>query len=184
VRTERIRLTLNGTAHELDVEPRRLLADVLRHQLGAYGVHLACEHGACGACSVRIDGRLTLSCVVLAVQADGASITTIEGLAGAGGSLHPVQRAFNEEHGLQCGFCTPGFILAAADLLERIPDPDEATIRSELSGNLCRCTGYTNIVKAVRTAARLTREGASGSLSPPAPSGPGGPPPRRGGREA
>jgi carbon-monoxide dehydrogenase small subunit len=178
----RIRLTVNGAAQEVDVEPRRLLADVLRHQLGRYGVHLACEHGACGACSVMIDGRLTLSCLVLAVQADGASITTIEGLAGADGSLHPVQRAFNEEHGLQCGFCTPGFILAAVDLLERIPDPDEATIRSELSGNLCRCTGYTNIVKAVRTAARLMREGASGGPSPLAPSGPGGPPPPRGGR--
>jgi aerobic carbon-monoxide dehydrogenase small subunit len=158
VTTTRIGLTVNGMAHEVDVEPRRLLADVLRHQLGTYGVHLACEQGACGACSVSMDGRLTLSCLVLAVQADGARITTIEGLAGAGGRLHPVQRAFNEEHGLQCGFCTPGFIMAAADLLERIPDPDEATIRSELSGNLCRCTGYTNIVKAVRTASRLLRE--------------------------
>jgi carbon-monoxide dehydrogenase small subunit len=151
----RIRLTVNGASHELEVEPRRLLADVLRHQVGTHGVHLACEQGACGACSVRLDGRLTLSCLTLAVQADGAEITTIEGLAGPNGELHPVQRAFHEEHGLQCGFCTPGFVLAAADLLERVPEPDEATIRSELSGNLCRCTGYTNIVNAVRTAARL-----------------------------
>jgi carbon-monoxide dehydrogenase small subunit len=172
MRTERIRLTVNGAAHELEVEPRRLLADVLRHQLGRYGVHLACEQGACGACSVRIDGRLTLSCLVLAVQADGASITTIEGLAGADGSLHPVQRAFNEEHGLQCGFCTPGFILAVTDLLERIPDPDEATIRSELSGNLCRCTGYTNIVKAVRTAARWSQPSGPHPDPPPPTRGP------------
>jgi len=156
-----IQLAVNGLSQEIDVEPRRLLADVLRQQLGQHGVHLACEHGACGACSVLVDGRLTLSCLVLAVQADGAEVTTIEGLAGADGALHPVQRAFHEEHGLQCGFCTPGFIMAAADLLERVPDPDEETIRSELSGNLCRCTGYTNIVKAVRTAARLRREEAS-----------------------
>ena len=154
----RVRLTVNGVRNEVEVEPRRLLADVLRHRLGCHGVHLACEQGACGACSVKVDGRLTLSCLMLAAQADGAQITTIEGLAGADGTLHPVQRAFNEEHGLQCGFCTPGFILAVTDLLERIPDPEEETIRRELSGNLCRCTGYTNIVKAVRTASRLMRE--------------------------
>ncbi|MDR0359903.1 MAG: (2Fe-2S)-binding protein [bacterium] len=154
----RIRLTVNGIAHDLEVEPRRLLADVLRHQVGTYGVHLACEQGACGACTVRLDGQLALACLTLAVQADGAEITTVEGLAGPKGELHPVQRAFHIEHGLQCGYCTPGFVLAAADLLERVPDPDDATIRSELSGNLCRCTGYTNIVNAVRTAARLKRE--------------------------
>ena len=154
----RIRLKVDGTAHHVEVEPRRLLADVLRHQLGKHGVHLACEQGACGACSVMVDGRLTLSCLVLAVQVDGSEVTTIEGLARADGTLHPVQRAFHEEHGLQCGFCTPGFIVAVTDLLERVPDPDEETIRSELSGNLCRCTGYTNIVKAVRTASRLLRE--------------------------
>ena len=156
--TMRVRLTVNGAVHEVDVEPRRLLADVLRHELGMHGVHLACEQGACGACSVMLDGRLTLSCLVLAVQADGSLITTIEGLAASDGALHPMQRAFNEEHGLQCGFCTPGFILAVTDLLERITDPDDETIRSELSGNLCRCTGYTNIVKAVGAAARIIRE--------------------------
>jgi carbon-monoxide dehydrogenase small subunit len=152
-----VHLTVNGAAHDLDVEPRRLLADVLRHRLGMYGVHLGCEHGACGACSVLIDGELVLSCLTLAVQADGASIVTIEGLA-RGRELHAVQKAFNLEHGLQCGFCTPGFIVAAADLLARIGDPDETTIRSELSGNICRCTGYTNIVKAVLSASRMLRE--------------------------
>jgi len=150
-------LTVNGTGCTLQLEPRRLLADVLRHDLGFYGVRLGCEHGACGACSVRMDGRLTLSCLVLAVTADGSTIQTVEGLA-RGGRLHPVQRAFHEEHGLQCGFCTPGFLMAAQDLLERIPDPDPDTIRRELSGNLCRCTGYTNIVKAVHLAGRLMRE--------------------------
>ena len=154
-----VHLTVNGAPHDLDVEPRRLLADVLRHRLGMYGVHLGCEHGACGACSVLMDGELVLSCLMLAVQADGARIITIEGLA-PGAQLHPLQKAFNEEHGLQCGFCTPGFILAAADLLTRITDPDEATIRAELSGNICRCTGYTNIVKAVARASRMLREGA------------------------
>jgi carbon-monoxide dehydrogenase small subunit len=153
-------MTVNGQAHELEVEPRRLLADVLRHDVGCYGVHLGCEHGACGACTIRIDGRTTLSCCMLAVQADGASVTTIEGIA-LQGRLNYVQRAFHMEHGLQCGFCTPGFIIAATDLLERIPDPDEEQIRSELSGNLCRCTGYTNIIKAVRTASRLLRQEAA-----------------------
>lgn len=155
-----VRMTVNGRGHLLEVEPRRLLADVLRHDLGCYGVHLGCEHGACGACTVGIDGRTALSCCMLAVQADGASVTTIEGIANRG-SLNHVQRAFHMEHGLQCGFCTPGFIIAATDLLERIPDPDEEQIRTELSGNLCRCTGYTNIVKAVRTAARLLRQEAA-----------------------
>jgi carbon-monoxide dehydrogenase small subunit len=154
-----LHLTVNGAAHDLEVEPRRLLADVLRHRLGLYGVHLGCEHGACGACSVVMDGELVLSCLTLAVQAEGASIVTIEGLAHER-ELHAVQKAFNQEHGLQCGFCTPGFIVAAADLLGRIADPDEATIRSELSGNICRCTGYTNIVKAVRSASRMLQEEA------------------------
>jgi carbon-monoxide dehydrogenase small subunit len=153
-------MIVNGQGYELEVEPRRLLADVLRHDVGCYGVHLGCEHGACGACTVRIDGRTALSCCVLVVQADGASVTTIEGIA-LQGRLNDVQRAFHMEHGLQCGFCTPGFIIAATDLLERIPDPDEEQIRTELSGNLCRCTGYTNIVKAVRTASRLLRQEAA-----------------------
>lgn len=154
-----VRMIVNGQGYGLEVEPRRLLADVLRHDVGCYGVHLGCEHGACGACTVRIDGRTALSCCMLAVQADGASVTTIEGIA-VSGKLNDVQRAFHMEHGLQCGFCTPGFIIAATDLLERIPDPDEEQIRTELSGNLCRCTGYTNIVKAVRTASRLLRQEA------------------------
>jgi carbon-monoxide dehydrogenase small subunit len=147
----KIRFTLNGEPTEVETEPRRLLADVLRHECGMHGVHLACEHGVCGACTVIIDGHTALSCLTLAVQADGAEITTVEGLS-RGGELHPVQRAFHQEHGLQCGFCTPGFIVATVDLLNRIPQPDEATIRSELSGNICRCTGYVNIVKAVKAA--------------------------------
>ncbi len=152
----RIAMTLNGSRREVEVEPRRLLADVLRHDLGAYGIHLGCEHGACGACSVLLDGVVVLSCLTLAVQADAADIVTIEGLR-RGEDLHPVQKAFIAEHGLQCGFCTPGFIVAAVDLLKRIPAPDEPTIRSELSGNICRCTGYVNIVKAVqRAAAEMT----------------------------
>ncbi len=152
----RIAMTLNGSLREVEVEPRRLLADVLRHDLGAYGVHLGCEHGGCGACSVLLDGVVVLSCLTLAVQADGADIVTIEGLR-RGEDLHPVQKAFIADHGLQCGFCTPGFIVAAVDLLKRIPAPDEPTIRSELSGNICRCTGYVNIVKAVqRAAAEMT----------------------------
>jgi carbon-monoxide dehydrogenase small subunit len=149
-----IRFILNGEPTEVEIEPRRLLADVLRHQCGMYGVHLGCEHGVCGACTVFIDGETALSCLVLAAQVDGAEITTVEGLRGRafGEELHPVQRAFHKEHGLQCGFCTPGFIMAAVDLLKWVPEPDEATIRSALSGNLCRCTGYVNIVKAVKAA--------------------------------
>ncbi len=147
----RIALSVNGSKREVDVEPRRLLADVLRHDLGLYGVHLGCEHGGCGACTILMDDAAVLSCLTLAVQAEGAEIVTIEGLR-RGKDLHPVQKAFIAEHGLQCGFCTPGFILAAVDLLKRIPDPDEQTVRSELAGNICRCTGYVNIVKAVQRA--------------------------------
>jgi aerobic-type carbon monoxide dehydrogenase small subunit (CoxS/CutS family) len=135
-------------------EPRLLLADFLRHELGLTGVHLACEQGACGACTVRLDGRLTLSCLLLAVQADGATVDTAEGLA-RGSGLHPIQQAFQAEHGLQCGFCTPGMLLAAQALLETDPAPSDASIREHLSGNVCRCTGYTGIVAAVREAARL-----------------------------
>lgn len=151
-----ISVTLNGVRRTVNVEPRRLLSDVLRHDLGCYGVHVGCEHGACGACTVRVDGQTALSCLTLAVQMDGRSIGTIEGMA-RDGRLHPVQVAFHEEHGLQCGYCTPGLVLAVDDLLSRIPDPDEDVIRQELSGNLCRCTGYTNIVKAVRKAVALKR---------------------------
>ena len=149
----KISFTLNGQPREVEVEPRRLLADVLRHQMGCYGVHLGCEHGVCGACTVLIDGKSNLSCLTLAPMANGTEIVTIEGLRGPAGELHPLQRSFNQEHGLQCGFCTPGFILASLDLINRLGIPDPQTIRDELSGNICRCTGYVNIVKAVQRAA-------------------------------
>jgi aerobic-type carbon monoxide dehydrogenase small subunit (CoxS/CutS family) len=139
-------------------EPRLLLADFLRHELGLTGVHVACEQGGCGACTVRIDGRLALSCLVLAVQADGAEIDTAGGLS-LDGALHPIQEAFRAKHGLQCGYCTPGMLLAAQALLEQTLDPTDAEIREHLSGNVCRCTGYAGIVASVREAARLLREG-------------------------
>jgi carbon-monoxide dehydrogenase small subunit len=138
-------------------EPRLLLVDFLRQELGLTGVHVACEQGGCGACTIRLDGRLALSCLVLAVQADGAEIDTAEGLA-RDGELHPIQEAFRSQHGLQCGFCTPGMLLAAQALLEANPDPTDDEIREHLSGNVCRCTGYTGIVASVREAARLLHE--------------------------
>ncbi len=152
-----MRLTVDGRVLSGTAEPRLLLADFLRHELGLTSVHVACEQGACGACTVRLDGRLTLSCLVLAVQADGAVVETAAGLAD-GGALHPIQEAFRAKHGLQCGFCTPGMLLATQALLETDSDPDESTIRRHLSGNLCRCTGYAGIVAAVREAARLQAE--------------------------
>jgi aerobic carbon-monoxide dehydrogenase small subunit len=138
-------------------EPRLLLSDFLRHELGLTGVHVACEQGGCGACTIRLDGRPALSCLTLAVQADGAEIETAEGLA-QDGELHPIQRAFQAKHGLQCGYCTPGMLLATQALLEETPAPTDAEIREYLSGNVCRCTGYTGIVAAVREAARLLGE--------------------------
>jgi aerobic carbon-monoxide dehydrogenase small subunit len=146
-------LSVNGVEHHLDVEPRRLLADALREDLHLTGTHLGCEQGACGACTVLLDGRPVRSCLLFAVQMDGREITTIEGLA-APGELHPVQRAFSEHHGLQCGFCTPGMVLAAVDLLRRHPTPSAVEVRRELSGNLCRCTGYVKVIDAVLAAAR------------------------------
>jgi len=137
------------------VAPRLLLSDFLRHKLGLTGTHVGCEHGVCGACTVLLDGAAVRSCLLLAVQADGARITTVEGLARDGEPLHPVQEAFREMHGLQCGFCTPGVLLSAVELLRDTPHPDDATIRRGLAGNLCRCTGYQNIVRAVRRAAEL-----------------------------
>jgi len=137
------------------VAPRLLLSDFLRHQLGLTGTHVGCEHGVCGACTVLLDGAAVRSCLLLAVQADGARITTVEGLARDGEPLHPVQEAFREMHGLQCGFCTPGVLLSVVELLRDTPHPDDATIRRGLAGNLCRCTGYQNIVRAVRRAAEL-----------------------------
>ncbi|MCX7622261.1 MAG: (2Fe-2S)-binding protein [Thermomicrobium sp.] len=147
-----ITLTVNGRTVSAEVEARTTLADFLRDRLGLTGTKLGCEHGVCGSCTVLWDGEAVRSCLVLAAQADGATITTIEGLA-SNGTLHPVQRAFWEQHALQCGFCTPGMVLTAVALLTENPDPSEDEIREALSGNLCRCTGYQNIVRAVRAAA-------------------------------
>lgn len=147
-----ITLDVNGTSRPVEVEPRALLVHVLRDQLNLTGTHVGCDTTQCGACTVHLDGRAVKSCNVLAVQAEGRRITTIEGLA-ANGAMHPLQTAFWEKHGLQCGFCTPGMIMTAADLLASNPDPDEAEIRHALEGNLCRCTGYQNIVDAVKAAA-------------------------------
>ena len=156
--TVHVSITVDGTRYESDVEPRRLLVHHLRDDLGKVGTPIGCDTSNCGACTVLLDGRSVKSCSVLAVQADGAEITTVEGLAN--GEWHPVQKAFHEEHGLQCGYCTPGMILAAVDLLRENPDPTPEEIRDGLEGNLCRCTGYQNIVRAVRTAA-TQMQGAS-----------------------
>jgi aerobic-type carbon monoxide dehydrogenase small subunit (CoxS/CutS family) len=156
--TRRVSITVNGRAIEGDVEPRRLLADFLREDAHLYGTHLGCEHGVCGACTILLDGEPVRSCLMLAVQADGAELTTVEGLAGEDG-LHPLQEAFSEHHALQCGFCTPGFLLTSLYLIREQPDlDDEDEIREALSGNLCRCTGYQNIVDAVRDAAGRLRQ--------------------------
>ena len=149
---KRIGLSVNGSPHELEVEPRELLVYVLRERLGMTGTHVGCDTSSCGACTVLVDGESVKSCTMLAVQADGRTITTIEGLA-SNGELHPVQQAFHEQHGLQCGFCTPGFVLATVSLLEENSSPTEDQIREGLEGNLCRCTGYHNIVRAVQAAA-------------------------------
>jgi aerobic carbon-monoxide dehydrogenase small subunit len=150
--TVSVGITVNGERHESEVEPRLLLVHYLRDVLGLTGTHVGCDTSNCGACTVHLDGQAVKSCTVLAVQADGAEVRTIEGLA-SDGDLHPLQQAFWEEHGLQCGYCTPGMIMAAADLLERNPSPSEEEVRHALEGNLCRCTGYHNIVKAVMSAA-------------------------------
>ena len=147
-----LRLTVNGVRHERDVEPRLLLVHLLRDELGLTGTHVGCDTTNCGACTVHLDGEAVKSCTVLAVQAADAEVKTIEGLAPAGG-LHPLQEGFWEKHGLQCGYCTPGMIMAAADLLRRNPNPTDEEIRHGLEGNLCRCTGYQNIVEAVKAAA-------------------------------
>jgi carbon-monoxide dehydrogenase small subunit len=153
-----VRLVVNGEVHELDLEPRTLLVHALRDHIGLTGTHVGCDTSNCGACTVHLDGRAVKSCTVLAVQADGADVTTIEGL-GDVDRLHPLQEAFWANHALQCGYCTPGMIMAAADLLERNPDPSEDEVRHALEGNLCRCTGYHNIVMAVLAAAREGRPG-------------------------
>jgi carbon-monoxide dehydrogenase small subunit len=153
----KIQVTVNGAAHTVDVEPRLLLVHLLREPLALTGTHVGCDTTSCGACTVLLDGVPVKSCTVLAVQADRRSVTTVEGLR-TRESLHPVQEGFKEMHGLQCGFCTPGMMLVAAALLEENPDPDEDAIRKAISGNLCRCTGYVNIVKAVRWAAERQAE--------------------------
>ena len=168
-----VRLTVNGRAVSGEAEPRRSLADFLREDLGLTGTHLGCEHGVCGACTVLLGGEPVRSCLLLAVQADGAEVTTVEGLAPAGGSLHPVQEAFWDRHALQCGFCTPGMLLTAAALLRRNPHPTEAEIRLDLGGNLCMCTGYVNIIRAVLRAAEILRGAGPESLVPSPESGPG-----------
>jgi carbon-monoxide dehydrogenase small subunit len=155
-----VTLEVNGEPREVDVEPRRLLVQLLREDLGLTGTHVGCDTSSCGACTVLLDGVSVKSCTMLAVQADGASVTTIEGM-GDTAQLHPLQQAFWDKHGLQCGFCTPGMIMATADLLRRNEDPTDAEIRHAIEGNICRCTGYHNIVAAVREAARVMRDGAS-----------------------
>ena len=149
---ERLELVVNGERHSLELEPRMLLVHALRDELGLTGTHVGCDTSQCGACTVLVNGRAAKSCTLLALQADDTEVTTIEGLA-RDGELHPIQRAFIEHHGLQCGFCTPGMILTAHDLLSREPDPDDTTIRRALRGNFCRCTGYQSIVDSVRAAA-------------------------------
>jgi carbon-monoxide dehydrogenase small subunit len=150
-----ITLTVNGKEYKVSVEPRMLLSDVLRDELGLTGTHVGCEHGICGACTVNLNGRPTRSCLVFGVQADQAEIVTVEGLADPDGKLHPLQEAFWEKHGLQCGFCTPGVLMSACHFLEENPNPTREQIREGISGNLCRCTGYQNIVDAVEMAAEV-----------------------------
>ena len=153
-----ISVTVNGEPHTVDVDSRLLLVHLIRDELGLTGTHIGCDTTHCGACTVLLDGRPTKSCTVLAVQADGVQVSTVEGLAGADG-MHPLQDGFWEKHGLQCGFCTPGMLMTGAALLEKNPDPSEAEIREAISGNLCRCTGYVNIVRAVRyTAEKMTED--------------------------
>jgi len=158
---EHISLTVNGAQRELDIEPRRLLVQALREDLDLTGTHIGCDTSQCGACTVHVDGHAVKSCTMLAVQADGATVTTIEGMATSADALHPLQTAFWEKHGLQCGFCTPGMIMTAADLLARNSDPSDDEIRDAIEGNICRCTGYHNIVAAIRAAAVAMREGAA-----------------------
>ena len=152
-----IKVTVNGSERSADVEPRLLLVHLLRENLGLTGTHIGCDTSNCGACTVLVDGTPVKSCTMFAVQADGAEVTTVEGLM-AGGALHPIQAAFKEEHGLQCGFCTPAMMLVGSALLERDPEPSDDDIRWAISGNICRCTGYMNIVKAIQEAGRVMRE--------------------------
>ena len=157
-----ITLAVNGIRHEIEVETRMTLADCLRHELGLTGTHLGCEHGVCGACTVLVDGQAVRSCLMLAVQAGHAAVTTVEGLAGADGALHPLQEAFRDHHGLQCGFCTPGMLMTLVEFLDENPAPTEAEVREAISGNLCRCTGYQGIVAAALGAAARLRGAGPG----------------------
>ena len=153
-----IGMTINGSRHELDVETRHTLADFLRHQVGLTGTHVGCEHGVCGPCTVMVDGKAIRSCLMLAVQADGCAVTTVEGIADEDGRLHPLQQAFHDNHGLQCGFCTPGILMTLMEFLQDNPAPTEKEVREALSGNLCRCTGYQGIVAAALDAAGQLRQ--------------------------
>ena len=161
-----IRLTVNGRAYERSVEVRMTLADFLREELNLTGTHLGCEHGICGACTIVFDGEAVRSCLLLAVQADGAQLTTVEGLA-QGQTLHPLQQAFHEHHALQCGFCTPGFLMTALAFLQETPNPTEAQVREAISGNICRCTGYTPMIQAIIEASNTSPRGRS--FSSPSP---------------
>jgi carbon-monoxide dehydrogenase small subunit len=151
--SRKVAVEINGETYERDIEPRLLLSDFIRHEAGLTGTHVGCEHGVCGACTVQMDGEPVRSCLTLAVQAEGHSLTTVESLAQEDGTLHPLQQAFHETHGLQCGFCTPGFLMSLEPLLAEARDFDDREIREALAGNLCRCTGYQNIVAAVKLAA-------------------------------
>jgi len=159
-----ISITVNGTEHRHDVEPRTLLVQHIREAVGLTGTNVGCDTSSCGACTVHLDGEAVKSCTILAVQADGCAVTTIEGLAPSDDELHPMQEAFRENHGLQCGFCTPGMVMAATSLLDELPDPTEAQVREGLEGNLCRCTGYHNIVQAVLAAAATGQGGTTVTL--------------------
>jgi aerobic carbon-monoxide dehydrogenase small subunit len=153
---KKISITINGTIHTVEIEPRLLLVHLIRENLNLTGTHIGCDTSSCGACTILLDGRSVKSCTIFAVQANGKSIRTIEDMSTGG--MHPLQQGFHEEHGLQCGFCTPGMIMRAADLLERNPNPTEEEIRWGISGNMCRCTGYNNIVKAIQFAAAKMKE--------------------------
>ncbi len=162
---QEITLTVNGRRHTLAVEPRRLLVDVLRDDLGLVGTHIGCEHGVCGTCTVLLDGSSIRSCTTLAVQADGRTVRTVEGL-GNGAQLHPLQQAFWDEQGLQCGYCTPGMLMRAVEILEQDPDPTPQRVREEIASNLCRCTGYQFIVESVVSAAQRMRQDGAATPEP------------------
>jgi len=163
-----IRMTINGASYEALVEPRTTLVDFLRADLGLTGTHVGCEHGVCGACTVLVDGKAVRSCIMLAIQADGATLMTVEGLE-RDGELHPIQQAFLEGHGLQCGFCTPGFLMTIYELLQHSPDPDDEEIMDALGGQICRCTGYQAILASVRLAVTKLRDARTMATRAPAP---------------